>query len=676
MSINSNLKALFHIDSYPSTTFLNQNISELLKFQNYERLKFYKKIEINKKKISASHLVHYRNFLKIKKYVHYNDNILEIGGGSGILSSMIHRSFNTKNFLCDIPETLIFQKYYIKKNFKNIKTQFIANSDDKINLNNNFFFINSSQLLRIKLDFDLVINIDSFSEMDKKTIVNYLEYSEKRLKKEGIMYLSNTIGHSKNGYHFPSDIPIPRKFIVDDLDVYYPTARDNYSKYLNIVLKKKSRRRIFKINKKLLKFFYLKSDNFFCNTSYLDFKKNILHEINKSNSHKNFIIRYKFMLSKLKNLENLDPEKLFINLFKKIIDFLKKKKINEVKKLYRRLYKDKLKIGKLKKDISVIAKLILLSFVFYKKIDKKYLDLIAENSFENIFIKFNFLDKNIKLKNKYLNRLRIYKNLHFIEILKIYYCASIANNKDIKEGTKKIILNKIKNKLLILYYLKLLLLTGDIKEFVNQYNYFSKKRLISLSDILSELVSVNLMSKRNAIEFYQLIIKEIDIINTPNKELPFKIIQLKALLIKENEFLIFLKKNHWHDYYKLGYVLKNTLNFLNKKNIDTIAKRSLSLRSNLMNKLFIADIYFFNFMKRQALSVFSKINKIEDLNIYYLLKKTIAERLTNFEIRNLIKKGFFKIFNSGYLSFMPFLNAGNNQVRLVNMKFFRNKKSF
>jgi len=237
-------------------------------------------------------------------------------------------------------------------------------------------------------------------------------------------------------------------------------------------------------------------------------------------------------------------------------------------------------------------------------------------------------------------------------------------------------LNKIKNKLLILYYLKLLLLTGDIKEFVNQYNYFSKKRLISLSDILSELVSVNLMSKRNAIEFYQLIIKEIDIINTPNKELPFKIIQLKALLIKENEFLIFLKKNHWHDYYKLGYVLKNTLNFLNKKNIDTIAKRSLSLRSNLMNKLFIADIYFFNFMKRQALSVFSKINKIEDLNIYYLLKKTIAERLTNFEIRNLIKKGFFKIFNSGYLSFMPFLNAGNNQVRLVNMKFFRNKKSF
>ena len=123
------------------------------------------------------------------------------------------------------------------------------------------------------------------------------------------------------------------------------------------------------------------------------------------------------------------------------------------------------------------------------------------------------------------------------------------------------------------------------------------------------------MSKRNAIEFYQLIIKEIDIINTPNKELPFKIIQLKALLIKENEFLIFLKKNHWHDYYKLGYVLKNTLNFLKKKNIDMIAKRSLSLRSNLMNKLFIADIYFFNFMKRQALNVFSKINKIEDLNM-------------------------------------------------------------
>ena len=52
-----------------------------------------------------------------------------------------------------------------------------------------------------------------------------------------------------------------------------------------------------------------------------------------------------------------------------------------------------------------------------------------------------------------------------------------------------------------------------------------------MSDILSDLVSVNLMSKRNAIEFYQLIIKEIDIINTPNKELPFKIIQLKIYSI-------------------------------------------------------------------------------------------------------------------------------------------------
>jgi hypothetical protein len=676
LSINSNLKALFHIDGYPSTTFLNNNISELLKFQKHERLKFYKKIELNKKKISASHLVHYRNFLKIKNYINFGGNVLEIGGGSGILSSMIHRSFNTKNFMCDIPETLVFQKYYIKKNFKNIKTQFIANSDDKINFKNDFFFINSSQLLRIKLDLDIVINIDSFSEMDKKTVLNYLHYAEKKLKKNGVVYLSNTIGHSKNGYHFPSEIPIPQRFRVEDLGVYYPTARDNYSKYLNIILKKMHSPRIYKINKELIKFFYLKSDYFICKNSYKIFKRNILHYLNKGQSYKNYIIRNKFLPPKLDYIQDLNIEKLFVYLFKKILFFLKNKKKQQIKKLYFLLCNDKLKKNDLKNDVSIVSRLILLSLVFSKKINKKYLDLIPENSFEKIFIKFNFLNKNNKLKNIYLKKLIKFKNPHYFEILKIYYCATIAKNVNIKKKTKKLILNKAKNKLSILYYLKLLLLVGDIKEFIVQYNYFLQKKLISLSDIFSDLVSINATRKRDIIAIYQLINKEIDIKNSSNKGLPFKIIQLKALVLKEEEFLIFLKKNYWNDYYNLGYVLKNTLNFMTKNNIDIIAKRSLSLRNNLMNKLFITDIYFFNFMKQRTLNIFSKIKRIEDLNMYYLLKKIITEKSTNLEIRDLIQNNFFKIFNSGYFSFIPFLNAGNNQVGLTNMNFFKDNKTF
>ena len=110
---------------------------------------------------------------------------------------------------------------------------------------------------------------------------------------------------------------------------------------------------------------------------------------------------------------------------------------------------------------------------------------------------------------------------------------------------------------------------------------------------------------------------------------------------------------------------------MEKKNIELIAKQSLKLRNNLINKLFIADIYFFNFMKKQTLDIFSKIDNIENLNIYYLLKKVIANRLTNLEIKNLIKNDFFKIFNSGFLSFIPFLNSGNNQVQLTNIKILK-----
>jgi hypothetical protein len=75
-------------------------------------------------------------------------------------------------------------------------------------------------------------------------------------------------------------------------------------------------------------------------------------------------------------------------------------------------------------------------------------------------------------------------------------------------------------------------------------------------------------------------------------------------------------------------------------------------------------------MKKKSLDVYSKIYNIENLNIYHHLKKIIAKKLNNLEIRNLIHSNFFKVFNSGNLTFMPIFNSANNQIRYINNFFF------
>ena len=366
LAIDSNIKGLFHIDQYPSTSFLNKsNISYLHKLQSLDKIEFYKKIYLYKKNISPSYVINYRNFLNIKKLIKKNDNILEIGGGLGILSSMIYRTFDTKIFLCDIPSTLILQKYYLKKNFPKNKIQFIANFGDKIDYDNDFFLINSSQLSRIDLVFDLIINIDSFSEMNKESISEYLNYGEKKLKKNGHFYLSNTIGHSTKGYNFPTDINLPKKFIIKDIDVLYPTARDNYCKYFNLILKKKNTLINIRPSKKKLLSFYLSSDNFLNNRSYDLFKKKILNNYKLDKINKKYQTQ-DYLVATEESKKN--SERLFLFFLKRTIKDLKKK-YNEKLKLS--LYEE-LKKNELSSDISIISKLILLYSIILKKYPKNF----------------------------------------------------------------------------------------------------------------------------------------------------------------------------------------------------------------------------------------------------------------------------------------------------------------
>ena len=96
---------------------------------------------------------------------------------------MIYKTFKCKIYLCDLPETLIYQQYFISKNLNNINYQYIANSKDKLDFSKDFFFINAKELNRLKIDLDLAINTDSFCEMDKVSVDNYFKYISDNLRK-------------------------------------------------------------------------------------------------------------------------------------------------------------------------------------------------------------------------------------------------------------------------------------------------------------------------------------------------------------------------------------------------------------------------------------------------------------------------------------------------------------
>ena len=90
-------------------------------------------------------------------------------------------------FFCDLPETLIFQEYFLRKNLPKTKIQFIANANDEIDYQNRIILINADQLKRLKIKLNLIINVDSFCEMDKSSVKKYFNYAKKNGAKNIIL---------------------------------------------------------------------------------------------------------------------------------------------------------------------------------------------------------------------------------------------------------------------------------------------------------------------------------------------------------------------------------------------------------------------------------------------------------------------------------------------------------
>tara|TARA_B100000401_G_C52807006_1_gene721615 strand:- start:736 stop:2841 length:2106 start_codon:yes stop_codon:yes gene_type:complete len=649
--LNSNVRGLFHIDNYPSISFLNKNNINLLnRFQKLEKFKTYNKIKILNKYYASSHIINFRNFLKIQKHLNLKKKILEIGAGAGILSSMIYRYSKCQVYICDIPETLILQKYYLRKNFPKAKINFIANETDNINKKSDFTLINNSLFNKVKIKMDLVINIDSFSEMDRKDVKQYIFKSNNLLKKNGMLFMSNTIGHSKNSYNLPTDYPVPKNISISNFTVGFLTSRDTFARYFDVYLKKKIKKAKKKeTNLKIFK-------NIYKNYEFLS-----LNNRNKILFKKYFekFYKNKIKFNKKAYLNDSNQSEILYTIISSIfIDFTKSDNIRLKKQLIKFITDDEI-LNYLRNDTTCFIKILIFLRILDQKTFLSNVNKLSNKIFEESFFKSIFLASlKIKEKKRIINFLNINSN-DFFNLLKQYFVASKINNEKYKLKIIKKLFLKTQNKLFSTYFLKLLIFTGESKDFIKYFKIFDKKNLLVYKNILVELNKTCFKSKKEHKKFFKLIDKKLNLNGTTLDYLNDILLKFKVFKIKEKDFISTIRKKYWNDYYSLGYVLRCTVNILKKKNVLLLANRSLFLRKNKMNYMFLFDILLFN-------SIFNKIKFSYINNPYFEIKKNlfINKKNNQFIKNDLIFEDYFRILISGSTSLIPFLNTAGNHLQI------------
>jgi putative sugar O-methyltransferase len=136
-------------------------------------------IKIENKLLTFENLEHIYAAEKISKYIDLfgekkeNLNILEIGSGYGGLARNIFLKMPHKinsYTLVDLPLMLAYQKYFLKKSFQNSE------------LSKKFNFKNPKKFIYDKNHYDVLINQNSFAEMNKEITSNYLDNFIKKTK--------------------------------------------------------------------------------------------------------------------------------------------------------------------------------------------------------------------------------------------------------------------------------------------------------------------------------------------------------------------------------------------------------------------------------------------------------------------------------------------------------------
>ena len=677
MLVNRNLRGLAAIDNYPCCGYLNKSNSKILNhFQEKEHFEVYKKIKHLNYYFSPSYIINYRHYLNIKNKIRKDSNILIIGDGVGILSSMIAKSIKCRVFLCDLPETLIFQEYFLIKNLSKTKIQFIANTNDEIDYQNRVILINADQLKRLKIKLNLIINIDSFCEMDKSSVNNYFKYAKKNLVSGGTFYYCNTVGHSNLGYKNPSEYPLDNSFNLEKLDILYPSHRDTFCKYLTVtakknnIFKKKIENKNSKLKKSLLKKFFFETEKVIEKKSVLNIKKNTIKLVNKI-SDSNKVLKdddkrqfLKLFKQKINNKKIYNMSIFYHFIFIRIMKYLNLKNKIEIEKLFNFIEEGKKQFS----ENTSIIKIASLTRFFDIKYCYKIFKLIPENFFEIVFLKFFLYEKiNLQKQKVLLKKLLEFKKTHFFDYLKLYYCScKIEDNK-----ISKFALNKIKNNInhkdYAIYFLKLLFTLGQFQLFYKFLKIYKKKFVISNKEIAAILLSTNFSNQKKREHFKKFFSNKLGLYYKNNTSIDNLTLSFKLGKLKEKKFINIIY-HKYNDYYSIGYVLKNTLHILSIKSLKFLCKNSLMMRNNSQNINFISEIYFYNYLYKESFKVLNKIKNLDHFGIFAALKKHLSKFAIENDkekIQNLTSSDFFKVIHNGRTVILPFLCSGNNAV-LVN----------
>lgn len=156
-------------------------------------------IMFSKRKVTFDDCWSVEELFFLKDKIRKNSNILEIGPGYGRTAHAIINSFDIKvYFVIDLKLTLKLTKKYLKKvlskkNFEKVK--FICFEDFDFNQNKFDKMISYSLEKKNKFKkFDLILNIDSFGEMEPFLIKRYLNFFENITKN---FYFKNTVAKYK-----------------------------------------------------------------------------------------------------------------------------------------------------------------------------------------------------------------------------------------------------------------------------------------------------------------------------------------------------------------------------------------------------------------------------------------------------------------------------------------------
>jgi len=150
--------------------------------------------------------------------------VMDIGGGSGLLLSLLRRYFNNRItlFFVDIPETLLIQEWYLRNCFPEVNQTYKSSKKGINFIENGFNFINAYVLESQNIEFDIVCNLSSMDEMPEETIQTYLTYIEKNISSNGVFYFSNRFGQSSRCVEEPSEYNLDANWKVESIRIGYP----------------------------------------------------------------------------------------------------------------------------------------------------------------------------------------------------------------------------------------------------------------------------------------------------------------------------------------------------------------------------------------------------------------------------------------------------------------------